>query len=99
MQENQNAKKKKIKQVAALKYSPGKNDAPVVVALGKGVVAVKIIEKAKESGVPVNENEELAVALNKMKIGDEIPPELYEVVSRILLFVGAIDKIYGEINE
>lgn len=98
MQDKQQEKKKKIKQVAALRYRPDQDNAPVVVALGKGVVAEKIIEKAKESGVPIDENAELAAALNKMKIGDEIPPELYEVVSKILVFVGAIDKIYGEMN-
>jgi len=31
-----------------------------------------------------------------MNIGDEIPPELYDIVAQILVFVGSVDKKYGE---
>ncbi|NMA34764.1 MAG: flagellar biogenesis protein [Clostridiaceae bacterium] len=83
-------KKKKIKEAAALRYTP-ENDAPEIIALGKGAAAEKIVEKAKESGVPVHEDVELAHALNLLNIGDEIPQELYEVVAKILIFVGDVD--------
>lgn len=89
-------KNKKIKQVAALRYSPDKNKAPQIVGLGKGEIAEKIIEKAKESGVAVVENSQLAATLNSFNIGDEIPPELYEVVAQILVFVNDMDRKYGE---
>ncbi|MDQ2087203.1 EscU/YscU/HrcU family type III secretion system export apparatus switch protein [Herbivorax sp. ANBcel31] len=88
--------KKKIKQVAALKYSPDKNDAPEIIGLGKGEIAEKIIEKANQSDVPLYENEELATTLNTFNIGDEIPPELYEVVAGIFSFIKSLDKKYGE---
>jgi len=88
--------RKKIKQVAALKYSPEENNAPQIIGLGKGEIAEKILEKAKENNIPIYENEELAAALNAMNIGDEIPPELYDIVAQILVFVGSVDKKYGE---
>lgn len=89
-------KKKKIKQVAALKYSPDKNEAPEIIALGRGEAAEKIIEKAKESNVHIYEDEKLATTLNTFNIGDEIPPELYEVVAGIFSFIKSLDEKYGE---
>ena len=89
-------KKKKIKQVAALKYSPEENRVPEIIAKGSGQVAEKIIEKAIENDVPIYQNDELARALNEFSIGDEIPPELYEIVAEILVFVNSIDKKYGD---
>ena len=41
--------------------------------------------------MPVHEDPSLAHALNLLDIGDEIPPELYEVVAKILVFVGDMD--------
>lgn len=87
--------KKKIKEVAALKYSPD-DPAPKVVALGKGEIAEKILEAARENEVPIYENPELAHTLNALSIGDEIPPELYEIVAQILVFVSDLDKLQGE---
>jgi flagellar biosynthesis protein len=83
--------KKEIKEAAAIKYD--ENDiAPKIVALGKGQIAEKIIEKAKQNNVPIEENKELSHILNTLSIGDQIPPELYEVVAEILVFVHSLDK-------
>ncbi len=87
---------KKVKQVAALKYSPEENKAPKIIALGKGEAAEKIIEKAEESDVPVYEDANLAAALNTFNVGEEIPPELYGIVAEILVFVSQIDRNFGE---
>lgn len=87
--------KNKLKEVAALKYSPDQN-APKIVALGKGEVAERIIETAKDNDVPVYEDHDLAHTLNTFSIGDEIPPELYEVVAQILVFVSNLDNEYGD---
>jgi flagellar biosynthesis protein len=87
--------RKKIKEAAALQYSPDKDSAPRIVALGKGETAERIVEAAKDSSVPVYENAELAHTLNLLHIGDEIPPELYEVVADILVFVSSLDKNYA----
>lgn len=71
----------------ALKYEPGKA-APRVVAKGADAVALKIREKATESGVPMVEDIPLARALHAAcEIGDEIPPDFYAAVARVLAFV------------
>ena len=80
--------KKKVKQAIALEYDPN-DEAPKVIASGRGVVAERILEKAKEADVPVHRDDKLADTLSKLEIGDMIPPELYEV----LVFVDAMDKI------
>lgn len=87
----------KIKQAIALEYNPDE-DAPRVVASGRGVLAEKIIEKAKEADVPVHRDDKLADTLSKLEIGDMIPPELYEVVAEILIFVDSMDKLKGKVR-
>ena len=89
--------KKKIITAVALEYDPN-DDAPRVIASGKGALAEKIIEKAKESDVPIHEDAKLAVTLAKLEIGDMIPPELYEVVAEILIFVDSMDKIKNKLR-
>ncbi len=90
------AREKKVKEAAALKYTPGEDTAPKIIAIAKGDEAEKVIEKAKESNVPVYENAELAHTLGSMSIGDQIPKELYEVVAEILVFISSLDKGYGD---
>mgnify|MGYP004632797413 CR=1 FL=1 len=90
-QKSHNQKENKLKQAIALEYNPA-DDAPRVVASGRGILAEKIIEKAKESDVPVHRDDKLADTLSRLEIGDMIPPELYEVVAEILVFVDAMDK-------
>lgn len=87
-----NSKNDKQKTAIALEYNPDE-EAPKVIASGKGILAEKIIEKAKESDVPVHEDSKLAATLSKLEIGDMIPPELYEAVAEILVFVDAMEKI------
>ena len=85
-------KEKTPKQAIALAYDPQEN-APKVIARGKGVMAERIIEKAQEANVPVHQDNKLAETLSRLEIGEMIPPELYEVVAEILVFVDAMDKI------
>jgi flagellar biosynthesis protein len=87
---------KKVKEAAALQYSPDENKSPKIVALGKGEIAEKIIETAKANDVPVYENTQLAHTLNALNLGDEIPSELYGIVAEILVFVSELDRNYGE---
>lgn len=90
-------KENKKKQAVALSYNPGE-EAPVIVAAGTGILADKIIEKAKESDVPLYEDAKLASTLSKLEIGDMIPPELYGVVAQILVFVDNLDKLKGKMD-
>lgn len=69
----------------ALKYEPQQQGAPVVVAMGAGMIARRIKEIATENNVPIFENKPLARALYKMvEVGDEIPSDLYGAVVEIL---------------
>jgi len=76
----------------ALRYEPGKDGAPIVVAAGKGLKAQKIKEIATKTGVPVYRDQSLAKTLYDLGIGKEIPPELYEAVAKILVFVAGLDR-------
>lgn len=88
--------KKEIRHATALQYTPGTDIAPKVVATGKGEIAEKIIEKAKENDVPIYQDSNLAKTLSALGIGEQIPPEIYAVVAEILVFIGSVDKSYGE---
>ncbi len=88
---------KKKKTAVALEYDPN-DQAPRVIASGTGVMADKIIAKAKESDIPVHQDDKLANTLSRLEIGDMIPPELYEVVAEVLVFVDAMDKIREKMN-
>ena len=57
-----------------------------------------IIEKAKESDVPIHRDDKLAETLSRLEIGEMIPPELYEVVAEILIFVDSMDKIKNKLR-
>ena len=74
-------------------------EAPKIVASGRGYLAEKIIERAVEENVPLHKDDKLAGTLSKLEIGDAIPPELYEVVAEVLLFVDKVDKIKGKVKK
>lgn len=86
----------KPKQAIALEYDPSE-DAPKVIASGRGLLAERIIERAKEADVPIHQDGKLADTLSRLEIGEMIPPELYEVVAEILVFVDAMDKIKSKL--
>ena len=79
-------------QAAALKYSPGTDDSPKVVAIGTGYIADEITRLAKQNGVPVRNDPQLSEALADLDLGDNIPPELYGAVAEVLAFVYRINK-------
>ena len=89
-------KNNKPKQAIALSYDPS-DDAPKVVASGRGLLAEKIIEKAQEFDVPIHKDDKLADTLSRLEIGEMIPPELYEVVAEILIFVDSMDKLKSKV--
>ncbi|MFD0587847.1 EscU/YscU/HrcU family type III secretion system export apparatus switch protein [Paenibacillus sp. GCM10027627] len=94
MSADQNSKQGRVpaRKAVALKYEPGERSAPVIVAKGAGHIADRILDKAKESGVPVQEDASLVEVLSKLDIDQEIPPELYTLVAEILSFVYQSDR-------
>ena len=87
--------KKENQKATALAYTPGEDSAPKVVASGMGYIAEKIIEVAKEQKIPVVQDAHLAETLEKLRIGSEIPAELYEVVAEVLSFISRVDEEAG----
>lgn len=73
------------RKAVALQYGAG-DAAPVVVASGMGYMAEKIVEVASESGVPVYEDDSLATVLTQLRLGQEIPEELYQAIVEIYLY-------------
>lgn len=90
--------KERQKTAVAVAYEPG-DVAPKILAAGKGAVAERIIETAKEHDVPFYQDNKLAETLSKLEIGDTIPPELYEVVAEILVFVDDMDRMKGKLRD
>jgi flagellar biosynthesis protein len=86
----------KPRTAVALSYEPNE-DAPKVLASGKGYLADKIIQGAKDAEIPLHQDERLAESLSKLEIGAMIPPELYEVVAEVLVFVDKMDRIKGKV--
>ena len=76
----------------ALKYNKEKNQAPLVTAKGKGSTAQKIIQIAKESGVPLKKDEDLVELLSKVELDREVPPQMYKAVAEIFSFLYKITK-------
>ncbi|MBN2983580.1 MULTISPECIES: EscU/YscU/HrcU family type III secretion system export apparatus switch protein [Cohnella] len=83
------------KKAVALKYSPERAQAPIVVAKGQGAMAEEILRRAKEGGVPVQEDASLVEVLSKLDLEQEIPPELYRLVAEVLSFVYRTDRKAG----
>lgn len=87
---------KERKTAVALSYQPN-DTAPKIIASGKGILADKIIAKASKEEIPIHKDAPLANTLSKLELGDCIPPELYEVVAQVLLFVDRMDLIQGRV--
>jgi len=73
------------KKAVALQYEAG-DGAPVIVASGMGYMAEKIVEVAADSGVPVYEDNSLATILTQLKLGQEVPEELYKAIVEIYVY-------------
>lgn len=75
------------KMAAALQYKPRKDSTPRLVAKGKGWLAEKIIQTAKEHNIPLKEDPHLVEILSTLDLYEEIPPDLYKAVAEILIFI------------
>ncbi len=71
----------------ALQYEKGTREAPRVVAKGRGLVADRIVELAREQGIVIEANPVLAEALSGVELDDTIPLELYEAVAIVIGYV------------
>lgn len=76
----------------ALRYDPQTDNVPVLVAKGKGYLAERIIAVAREHGIHVHQDPNLVDLLMGLQIEDAIPPQLYQVVARVLAMVYRVNK-------
>ncbi len=77
----------------ALRYERSEANAPIVVAKGKDLIALKIREIAEASGVPVIEDKPLARSMyDHVEIDRMIPPDFYKAVAQILFYILARSK-------
>jgi flagellar biosynthesis protein len=89
---NDKTPKKQNQKAVALGYDKDTMKAPQIMAIGKGHVAERIMEIAREHNIPVERDPVLSEALSQLDLGQEIPPELYQVVAEILVFIMETDR-------
>lgn len=77
-------------QTAALSYKG--EGAPVLVAKGESESARRIVEVAREHGVPIVQDDQLTELLCQIPLGDEVPPKLYVAVAEVLAFVYRLNE-------
>lgn len=74
----------------ALRYDVEVGDqAPVLVASGRGDLAAMMVRAAGQYSIPVLQDVPLAHVLIELPVGQEIPEALYEAVAEVLREVGA----------
>jgi flagellar biosynthesis protein len=78
-----------MEKAAAIRYSEDL-PAPIVLAAGKGVLARRIEEIAREQGIRIVNQPDLADALVELPLGSLIPEQFYRIVAEILVFVGKV---------
>ena len=79
----------------AIRYDREKDSAPVVIAKGADVLAMKIREIAKENDIPMIENVPLARMLyRKVEVDQEVPAEMYQAIAEVLVAVYKIKNRY-----
>ena len=86
------------RKAVALKYEIERDNAPKVIAKGRGHVAEHILETAQKHSVPVYQDKTLVNMLMALEIDREIPPELYKAIAEVMAYVYKMDKAKGHTN-
>lgn len=90
------AETQKSNKAVAIRYDEAESSAPKVIASGKGVIAEKIIETAREAGIHIQQDPDLVELLSKVDIGEEIPVDLYQTVAEVLAFVYKVNERFKD---
>lgn len=88
-----------MEKAVALLYDRARGGAPQVVASGRGEIAARIVETARQSGVEVVEDPDLLELLARVPVGQEIPSELYLAVAEVLAFVYRVNGRWKDDKE
>ena len=79
------------REAVALAYSSADN-APRVIAKGRGLIAEQILARAREHGVFVHESAELVALLMQVDLDARIPPQLYVAVAELLAWIYRMEQ-------
>ena len=77
----------KNQKAVALGYEKNQDQALKVLASGKGIIAEKIIELAKENNIPLHRDADLVEVLSVLEINEYIPLEVYSVIAEIFTYI------------
>ncbi len=80
-------KNNRQKSALSLHFNQQKDQAPKVTAKGKGLMAERIIELAREHKIPIKEDPDLVEVLSQVDVNQEVPPTVYRVVAELLAWV------------
>lgn len=80
------------RKAAALSYDKVKDSVPKMKAIGVGLTAENIIQKANEHHIPIIEDPSLVEMLSQLNLNESIPEELYQAVAEVFAFIYRLDK-------
>ena len=86
----------KISKAVAIQYKDNEDDAPRVVASGKGAIAEQILAIAFARGIKVREDADLVEILEKIKVDSPIPLQAFAVVAEILAYVYKANATFAQ---
>ncbi len=89
-----NRKKMNGPSAAVLRNTCENGDSPVVMASGKGELARRILEKAKENDIAIQRDSTLMANLLDVELGDGVPPQLYAVMAEVFLLLEKAEQKY-----
>jgi flagellar biosynthesis protein len=74
------------------------DEAPRILASGPGEIAKKIIELAKENGIPIKRDDPLVSVLSQFNAGDYVPESCYKAVAEIFAFLFRADLKFSKVG-
>ena len=74
-------------QAVALRYTPREDRAPQVTAKGRGDVAERILQLAREHNIPIRQDKDLIQVLARLDLDQAVPTHVYQAVAEILAFI------------
>jgi flagellar biosynthesis protein len=83
----------------ALAYKPGSDEAPRVVAKGEKELARRIVDIARENGIAIERDANLAQLLSAVDLDREIPAEAFAAVAEILGYLYRVNGRVGELTQ
>lgn len=91
--------KSRQKSAVSLHFDQSRDQAPKVTAKGRGLVAERIIELAREHQIPIKEDPDLIEVLSQLDINQEVPPSVYRIVAELLAWVYKMNSDFKGIEK